>query len=95
MQRATIKPKNGNFIDSDRTFFCSELIAKAYKVLGVIDSEDVKPCSSYYPSTFSSKGEVKLSEQAALGNEMIISVDVKKEEEENDERRKTAWTNFL
>lgn len=32
-KRQTIKPKKGNFIDDDRTFFCSELIAKAYKVL--------------------------------------------------------------
>ena len=28
------------YIDEDRTFFCSELIAKAYKVLGVIEDDD-------------------------------------------------------
>jgi len=34
--RPSLKPKNGTFIDEDRTFFCSELIAKAYKVLGLM-----------------------------------------------------------
>lgn len=27
------------FVEEDRTFFCSELIAKAYKVLGVIEDD--------------------------------------------------------
>ena len=42
--RPSLKPKQGAFIDSDRTFFCSELVAKAYKVLGIlVDGE--KPSS--------------------------------------------------
>ena len=28
-------------IDSSRTFFCSELVAKAFKVLGVIEDDEV------------------------------------------------------
>jgi hypothetical protein len=32
--RPSAKPKKGVFVDDDRTFFCSELVAKAYKVLG-------------------------------------------------------------
>jgi hypothetical protein len=35
--RASVKPKKGKFIDEDRTFQCSELVAKAYKILGVLD----------------------------------------------------------
>ena len=38
--RPSIKPKHGAFIDQDRTFFCSELVAKAYKVLGVMVDDD-------------------------------------------------------
>jgi hypothetical protein len=32
------------FVEEDRTFFCSELIAKAFKVLGVIE-DDEKSCA--------------------------------------------------
>jgi hypothetical protein len=42
--RHSLKPKKGTFIDEDRTFFCSELVAKAYKVLGVMVDDD-RPCS--------------------------------------------------
>jgi hypothetical protein len=42
------------FVEEDRTFFCSELIAKAFKVLGVIE-DDEKSCAKYFPSSFSSK----------------------------------------
>jgi hypothetical protein len=34
--RPSLKPKHGTFVDDERTFFCSELVAKAYKVLGLI-----------------------------------------------------------
>jgi hypothetical protein len=53
-QRNTVKPVKGKYIDEDRTFFCSELVAKAYKVLGIM-VDDEKSCSAYYPSSFSSK----------------------------------------
>lgn len=52
-QKQTLLPKKGKFIDEDRKFFCSELIAKAYKILGILGDTE-KPSSSYYPSTFSS-----------------------------------------
>ena len=66
-QRQTIKSKTGKYIDFDRTFFCSELVAKAYKILGIIEN-DTKACSSYYPSSFSSeKNDLKLLPGALLG----------------------------
>jgi hypothetical protein len=69
IQRNTIKPKNGKYIDDDRTFFCSELVAKAYKVLGIIDN-DSKACSSYYPSSFSSENkQLKFLPGVSLGPE--------------------------
>ena len=42
------------FVEEGRTFFCSELIAKAYKVLGIIE-DDEKACCNYFPSSFSAK----------------------------------------
>ena len=31
---------SNELIDADRTFFCSELVAKAFKLLGVIEEDD-------------------------------------------------------
>jgi hypothetical protein len=44
-----------NDISDDRTFFCSELIAKAYKILGFTINDNT-PCSRTFPSHFSEKG---------------------------------------
>jgi hypothetical protein len=52
--RPSVKAKQGTFIDENRTFFCSELVAKAYKVLGWMNCDD-KPSSSFYPCHFSCK----------------------------------------
>ena len=60
-RKETVAPKTGTYIDEDRKFFCSELIAKAYKVLGILD-DNGRASSSYYPSSFSSKdGDLKLN----------------------------------
>ena len=50
------KDKDGNdrIVAEDRTFFCSELVAKAFKILGVL-VDDEKACSNYFPGNFSAK----------------------------------------
>ena len=59
--RNTVKPKKGNYIDDDRTFFCSELVAKAYKILDIMQ-DDGRSSSVFYPSSFSIKsGALKLT----------------------------------
>lgn len=74
-QRNTIKPKTGKYIDDDRTFFCSELVAKAYKILGIME-EDGRPCNYFYPSSFSSKSQaLNLANNAILGSELNIVLD--------------------
>jgi AAA+ ATPase superfamily predicted ATPase len=75
-QRTTIKPTKGKYIDENRTFFCSELVAKGYKVLGIINEED-KACSAYYPSSFSSHGKLKVVDGCILGPELNIIVNPK------------------
>lgn len=74
--RSSIKPKHGAFIDEDRTFFCSELVAKAYKVLGVMVDDD-RPCCQFYPSHFSSKNShvLNLTHNASLGRELNIFIE--------------------
>mmetsp|Transcript_16135 Transcript_16135/g.15519 ORF Transcript_16135/g.15519 Transcript_16135/m.15519 type:complete len:131 (-) Transcript_16135:34-426(-) len=77
-KRNTVKPKKNQFIDEDRTFFCSELVAKAYKVLGIIE-EDQKSCANYFPNSFSSERsniDLKMTEGAILGPQLIINVEI-------------------
>jgi len=43
MKKKTIKmsSKTKELLETDRTFFCSELVAKAFKLLGVIEDDDI------------------------------------------------------
>lgn len=69
--------EDGNkLIAEDRTFFCSELVAKAFKLLGVIEDDDIS-CSQFYPHHFSSKGDalLKLTSGTVVEPEMQIIVD--------------------
>lgn len=71
-QQTDIKSADSNtLIDEDRTFFCSELIAKAFKLLGVIE-EDETSCTQFWPHHFSSKGDhfLNLTEGTFIGPEM-------------------------
>lgn len=60
-------------IDKDRTFFCSELIAKAYKVLGIFNS-DIS-CSQIFPKHFSAINEGLKLDNAYLEEERLIVED--------------------
>lgn len=57
-QKTVIKSEldQNELIDADRTFFCSELVAKAYKLLGIMVDDDVS-CALFYPHHFSSRGD--------------------------------------
>ena len=54
LKKHTIKKNPGVQVEEDRTFFCSELIAKAYKVLGVMEC-DGRASSKYFPNNFTSE----------------------------------------
>ena len=41
----------------DRQFFCSELVAKSYKVLKLLKDME-KSCTSYYPASFGEGGDI-------------------------------------
>merc|ERR550537_1118450 len=43
-------------IAADRTFFCSELVAKAYKILGILEDDNTSS-AKFYPGHFSAKYE--------------------------------------
>ena len=50
------KGQENKYTTSDRTFFCSELIAKTFKVLGIIENDSIS-CANYYPVHFSKKAD--------------------------------------
>jgi len=52
------------------TYFCSELVASAYKKIGVLP-ESVA-ASNYYPSTFAARSGLKLTNDAELSDEVMI-----------------------
>ena len=58
------------FIEEDRTFFCSELVAKAFQVLGILQ-DDGKSATRYHPHSFSAKGQsfLKLAPGITIGEE--------------------------
>ena len=46
-------------------YFCSSLVAKLYKKLGLIASK--KSCKQYLPSSFAVKGNLQLSSDGPFG----------------------------
>lgn len=63
-------------IKDDRKFFCSELIAKAFKVLDVMQNPDKKGSNNYYPCSFDrgSTIDADLKDDVALGPPLNILV---------------------
>lgn len=78
LKRRSTMPRNSELYDKnrivekDRTFFCSELIAKAYKTLGFLISS--RSSTSFYPNHFSKKKNLGLT-NANLSEELMISFD--------------------
>ena len=70
--------KNGEerLVDKNRSFICSELVAKAFKILGVLENDN-KSCAKFFPSNFSSKkaNTLNLTPGTTINNELMIIVD--------------------
>lgn len=49
-------PDGRKYVETGRTFFCSELVAKAFKIMGVIEDDEMS-CTQFYPHHFSEKGQ--------------------------------------
>ena len=64
-----------NGIADDRTFFCSELVAKAFKLLGIME-DDGTSCAQFYPGHFAAAGDkfLKLKPGVIIENEMQVVV---------------------
>jgi len=59
-------------VEDDRTFFCSELVAKAFKVCGVMDNSE-EACSNFLPSHFSTNAfNIPLEKGINIESEQLI-----------------------
>ena len=72
-------------ISHDRTFFCSELVAKASKTLGILINDGTSS-SRFHPVHFSAKGQsfLKLTPGTKLEEELQIIIE--------DAANRTAWS---
>ena len=87
--------------NEERRFFCSELIAKAFKEVGLLQSEQAS--CQFMPSDFSKEGgKLKLRGEARLGDELMIVFDeddikakrAQLKREEAEQSRKEAEDRF-
>lgn len=67
-----------NGLTEDRTFFCSELVAKGFKLAGVLKKDGVSS-SRFLPSDFAEGGQSflqeKLEDSAVIHREREIQLD--------------------
>ena len=66
-----LKDEDSSLIDADRKFFCSELVAKCFKLIGLVDTKEA--CSNFLPSNLSSDDfTLPLIEGVSIDNEKFI-----------------------
>ena len=57
------------------TYFCSELIAYTYQMMGLLTEEH--PPDYYWPKNFSKKGKLDLQQGQSLGENLLLELQVK------------------
>ena len=60
-------------LHENKGYFCSELIAATYKILGILPKQISS--AQYWPGTFSAEGQLKLENGARLVDEQLIEFD--------------------
>lgn len=70
-------------IDESRTFFCSELVAKAFKELGILMNDNTS-CAKFFPHDFSAKGDsfLKFTPGTIIEEELQVILDKNREKVE-------------
>lgn len=64
---------DANVKKEDKSYFCSELVASAYKSLGLLPKD--MSSAQYWPGSFSSRSGLKLLDGSHLEDEQIIEFD--------------------
>lgn len=82
LRKATVKKVSGQtkegkelVVNEGRAFFCSELQAKAYKLMGVIEDDNTSS-TQFFPGTFTSKHDsfLKLKPGVSIEGEQLVIV---------------------
>lgn len=60
----------GETVDEKRNFFCSELVASAYKLMGLLPRK--VSSTQYWPGSFAARRGLRLQGGAMLGEETLI-----------------------
>ena len=69
-----MKQKSQNkYVNEERTFFCSELVAKTYKVLGALKTQ--RSSTTFYPSDFESNADLVYGEGYSMGPLFNLQID--------------------
>jgi len=89
MRKVSLLPHS----DPNRTFFCSELVASAFKEAGLLRKNC--PSTRYLPTTFEERKGLLLLNGAFLGPEQQISFATKKPEERNTAKNKPERTSVV
>lgn len=69
LKQNSLSPNDRSSTNSDDGYFCSELVAKAFKVSKLLDSN--KACSSFWPIDFAQEKRLKLK-GATLEREVTV-----------------------
>ncbi|KAL8448432.1 hypothetical protein Emed_003766 [Eimeria media] len=80
------KPYDSSAADG---FFCSELVAGAWRVMGVIPEDAI--CSQYWPETFSQRLEdkqLRLTPGCSLGDELLIDFCLYTPQQQQQQKKK-------
>jgi hypothetical protein len=65
---------SGENIEDNKSFFCSELVASVYKLMGVLS--DTVSASQYWPVSFSADKNINLLQNASLGEERLLDFSI-------------------
>ncbi len=57
-------------IKENKTYFCSELVASAYKCIGLLDKQ--VSATQYWPGNFASGGDINLLQGSYLEDEQLM-----------------------
>ena len=70
---ASLDPLEHELYKEPETYFCSQLVARLYKSLGLIDP--LKSSKNYWPRDFSNAGKLEILQGGSLENERVIIFD--------------------
>jgi len=79
-QGTIVRREKKGYIDEDRTFFCSELVAKTFKVCGIMENTEGS-CANFFPGHFGSeKWTIPLAKDIKVVQERTIVKHFEEEE---------------